>query len=116
MNLRHKIKIFSYTLLAIILIAYSVYSARSLLRGPSLTVYEPEDYITVATSTVLIRGLALNAKILTLNDQPILIDEQGNFVEIRLLEHGLNVYKLFIKDKFNRENQKILRVFRQDTF
>ncbi len=116
MNLRHKIKILSYTLLAIILIAYSAYSARSLLRGLTLLLYEPSDYSTISTSTVVIRGKAPNAKIITLNDQPILIDELGNFAEIRLLEHGLNVYKLFIKDKFNRENQKILRVFRQDTF
>lgn len=116
MNLRHKLKIVGIVTLLIIIIGYSLYSARSLLQGPLLTVTEPLDGAIIATSTVIIRGLAKNAKMLTLNDQPILIDEHGNFGEILLLQKGINVYKLFVKDKFDREHQEILRVFRQDTF
>lgn len=116
MNLRHKLKIIGIVLLLLVIAGYSVYSARSLLQGPILVISEPLDGATISTSTVIIRGVAKNAKTLTLNDQPILIDEQGNFGEIRLLEKGINVYKVFIKDKFDREHQEILRVFRQDTF
>lgn len=116
MNLRHKLKIVGSLLLVLIILGYSLYSARNLIRGPALTIIEPLDGAVIATSTVIIRGLAPNAKNITINDQPILIDEQGNFAEIRLLEKGQNVYKLFIKDRFNREHQEILRVFRQDTF
>ncbi len=113
MNLRNKLKNFGILLLILVVVAYSLYTARNLIRGPVLEVYEPLDGALISTSTVVIRGFAPNAKIITLNDQQIVIDEQGNFAEIRLLETGQNVYKLFIKDKFNRENQRILRVFRQ---
>lgn len=116
MNLRHKLKILGIISLFLIIIIYSLYSSRSLIKGPVLNISEPTDGAVISTSTIIIRGVALNAKTLTLNDQQILVDEQGNFGEIRLLEKGLNVYKLFIKDRFNREHQEILRVFRQDTF
>ncbi|MBP9701544.1 MAG: hypothetical protein KBD47_01000 [Candidatus Pacebacteria bacterium] len=116
MNLRNRLKNIGIILLILIIVGYSLYTARNLIRGPVLTIYEPADGAIIATTTVILRGYAPNAKIITLNDQPILIDEQGNFGEIRLLEKGENVYKLFIKDRFNRENQKILRIFRQATF
>lgn len=116
MNLRNKLTNFGLLLLVLIVISYSLFTARSLIRGPVLEVYEPLDGAIISTSTVIIRGFAPNAKVITINDQQIVVDEQGNFGEIRLLEQGENVYKLFIKDKFNRENQRILRVFRQATF
>lgn len=116
MNLRNKLIRFGIFLLISVIVSYSLYTTRNLIRGPVLVVNEPLDGALIATSTVRITGFAPNAKILTLNDQAILIDEQGNFAEIRLLEQGENVYKLFITDKFNRKNQKILRVFRQATF
>jgi hypothetical protein len=116
MNLRNRLKNISIVVLIIIVIGYSLYTARNLIRGPVLIIYEPLDGALIATSTVHITGFAPNAKVITLNDQAILIDERGNFAEIRLLEQGENVYKLFITDKFNRKNQKILRVFRQATF
>lgn len=116
MNLRNKLKNISIVLLVVIVIGYSLYTARSLILGPALEVFEPLNGAIISTSTVIIRGHAPNAKTITLNDQPILIDEQGNFAEIRLLEQGENVYKLFITDRFNRKNQEILRIFRQATF
>jgi len=116
MNLRNRIKNISIVVLILIVIGYSLYTARNLIRGPVLVVSEPIDGALVSTSTVIIRGYAPNAKSITLNDQAILIDEQGNFAEIRLLEQGENVYKLYITDRFNRKNQRILRIFRQATF
>lgn len=115
MNLRHKLKITGYTLLATIVILYSLYSARNLIRGPILNVYEPADNTVFSTSTIHIKGTAPNAKLITLNDQAIVTDEAGNFDEIRLLYTGQNVYKLFITDKFNRKNQKILHLYLQDS-
>lgn len=95
---------------------YTIYAFRNLILGPQLIINEPLDGSLISTSTVIIRGLSPHAKSVTLNDQPITIDEDGNFAEMRLLEPGINVYKLSITDRFERKNQKILRIYRQDTF
>lgn len=112
MNLRNKIKTIITIALIIIVIGYSLFVARNFIRGPVLYV----EYPSSATSSITIKGNAPTAKFISLNDLPITIDEKGNFSEVRLLESGYNVYKLFIKDKFNRTNQKILRIYRQDSF
>lgn len=116
MNLHRNIRTILVSLLVVIVVLYTLYASRSIILGPQLIVHEPTDGAIIATSTITIRGITPQAKTLTLNDQPITVDEIGNFSEIRLLEPGTNVYKLFITDRFGRTNQKILRIYRQYTF
>ncbi len=116
MSLHRNLRNIILSTLAIIAVLYTVYASRNIIIGPQLVIYEPAGGAVIATSTVVIRGFAPRAKSVTLNDLAIAVDESGNFAEIRLLEPGHNVYKLLITDRFERKNQKILNIYRQDTF
>lgn len=84
------------------------------MLGPEIIIFEPRNGSTIATSTVLIRGQALRIQDISLNNRPILIDEQGNFSETLLLFPGYNVSLISAQDKFDRTIEYKLELVYQD--
>ena len=90
------------SLVVILIIGYSLFQARNLMRGPELYITSPTLGGTVHSPLVTIAGTADNISFITLNDRQIFVNSNGNFNEQLLLAPGYNVWTLSAKDKFGR--------------
>ena len=97
-----------------IVTGYAYFASRDYILGPRIVISEPINGSTHSTSTVLIRCQALRIQDITLNNRPILIDEQGNFSETLLLFPGYNVSLISAQDKFDRTIEYKLELVYQD--
>ena len=95
---------------------YGLFQAREILTGPTLTIDQPKDGMTVSSSTspeITISGEARNISFLSLNGLQIFTDGNGKFSRQVALLQGLNVVSLEAKDKFNKSVKKSLQVIYQ---
>jgi hypothetical protein len=99
------IKLGSISLVVLIVLGYSAFASHNFILGPEITLSEPENGMTVATSSIKIVGIAHRIKDISLNGRPIIIDNEGNFSEEILLAPGYNVSLLQAQDKFNRTTE-----------
>ncbi len=104
------IKITGMTLVTIIIVGYSIYQTYNLVKGPVLSVSYPTSGMTFDKPLVEIKGFVKNASYITLNDNPIFVNEEGDFSEKLLLSYGHNIFEVEIKDKFERVKQEKLEL------
>lgn len=102
------------TLIVCIVIGYTYFATRDYILGPQIIISEPVNGSTISTSTIHLKGQALRIQDITLNNRPILIDEQGNFSETILLFPGYNVSLISAQDKFDRTIEYKLELVYQD--
>jgi hypothetical protein len=89
--------------LLILVVLYGGWKAFPLLRGPSLTIESPAPYASLPDGYVVIRGTARHTNSLTLNNGPLLIDENGRFSKVLLLPPGGAILTLTAADRFGRQ-------------
>jgi len=77
--------------------------------GPQIEISSPENGSSFEEPVIEIRGQARNISFISLDDRPILIDEEGNFREKLLLNPGISIIKMYARDKFERETETILQ-------
>ena len=109
-NSKIALKYFFLIFLGFIVVGYSLFSARHIIKGPTITVETPKNGELTKTSFVEIKGKSQNLNYITLNDRQIYIDDEGNFKEKLILYEGENTLKLYGKDKFGRETLQYLQV------
>ncbi|NDE67979.1 hypothetical protein EB052_00065 [bacterium] len=112
---RRLIRITSITIITVIILGYALFAFRDIVRGPLIEIYEPLPGQSIATSTILVRGMVLRVQDITLNDRPILIDQSGNFAEVLLLQPGYNSITIKGSDKFGRSVREELEIMRTDS-
>lgn len=97
-----------------IVVGYSLFQSRNLIKGPQVNLITPITGSTLANSLVTIEGNASNISFITLNDRQIFVDNLGNFREELLLSPGYNVWTIEARDKFGRiVSKKIELVFKK---
>ncbi len=89
---------------------YTVLQSEDFARGPEITILSPASGILLNEPLVEIQGEALRVSDITLNGNPIFIDESGAFSETILLVSGLNIIKVEAQDKFERKVSKTLEL------
>ena len=88
------------TILALF-VAYVLFQARFLIQGPQITM--TKDTSVVQTErTVTLEGTAKNITNITVNGNPILTDESGNFAYTIVLENGYNKTSIQAHDRYGR--------------
>lgn len=108
---RRQINLTIIVVICLFVLLYSLYEARNLLKGPNLVISVPEkNYISTKNSVLDIRGNAKNILSLTVNNRPILITPEGDWSDKLLLLSGYNRIAITAKDKFGREEIKIIEV------
>lgn len=75
---------------------------RSFLGTPSLTLQKPEENALIKGSTVEVIGRTDPEIRLTINNQPISLDQEGNFQENIMVEEGVNTLVFTATNKFNK--------------
>ena len=98
------------SILALIIVGYSLFQAQKLITGPVIDIYTPENGATYNQTLIEIYGRARNVAYLNLNDRPIFTDKDGYFREKLLLSPGYNIIKLDARDKFKKYTEKMLEV------
>jgi len=97
------IKILAALVVVSIIVSYAIWRSLNYARGPHIDIFEPQDGSKIMTTTSTIRGKALRINNITLNGNPISIDESGNFGETIIVFPGINRLTLSGFDQFGRE-------------
>ena len=98
------------TLFLISLFGYGAFEVWAYAMGPKIVVSSPANGVAVSESLISISGQGKNTKGITLNDRPIVVDEQGNFSEKILLSYGYNVLELKALDRFGKKTEQQLQI------
>ncbi len=98
------------SLLILILVGYTGYEIKKIVFGPKITVNYPQNGALVSDPLLEIKGVAQNINDISLDDNKIFVDENGNFDEKILLSYGYNVIKIDATDRFGSKTEKILEV------
>ena len=104
------LRFFFSIFIGVVVVGYSLFSARHIIKGPDIVVETPVNGEVVKDNFIEIKGKSENLNLITLNDRQIFIDDQGNFKEKLLLYSGENILKVYGKDKFGREKTQYIRV------
>ena len=83
---------------------------RFLIKAPKLEVSQPPTDITVTEENFEIIGKTESTAYLTVNDQEVYIDKEGNFRSQINLSQGINIIKIEVKNRFDKANQIIRRI------
>ena len=106
------IKIGIIIVAALIIVGYGAWRSLDYARGPAITIFQPVNGSTAASSTIDILGRAVRVNDLTVNGMSVSLDEQGDFKETVIVFPGVNVITLAAKDQFGRAVEKQIEVVR----
>jgi len=104
------IKIGFFSLLGVIILAYSLFQASKILIGPVITIYTPESGAVYNSTLIAIEGRAKNVAYINLNGRKMFTDTSGYFSEKLLLSPGYNIIMLDARDKFGSRTEKKLEL------
>ena len=98
--------------LAIILIGgYAISRSLAYAQGPRIDIFEPLNGSSSATSTVLLRGRAQRVNTISLNGNPLSVDEQGDFSQTLIVFRGVNTLTIHAGDQFGRSIDSTLTLY-----
>ena len=101
-DIRQVLHVLFFIALALGLLWYLNYQARSLLTGPEIMLsYEPSP--VQHERSVTLEGMVHNVTLLTVNGNPIFTDEEGRFEKRLVLENGYTIMTVRATDRFGRE-------------
>ncbi len=98
------------SLLVLFALSYGLFQSRNLVKGPVLTILNPQSGALLADSLATITGAVENAKEVMVNGRSIDIDESGNFRDEVLVSYGYNIVTVKAVDRFGRETEKTLEL------
>lgn len=91
-------------------VVYVASQINSVLAPPLLELTEPTADVTVQGNSLVIAGRAEIGSDVTINEQIVLTDKNGQFSESLILSTGVNVVEVRAKNKFNRESSITRRI------
>lgn len=104
------LKVLITSLFVLALIGYTGYQAHKIIIGPKIDLTDSYESAVTGSNKVNLKGKAANVAFISLNDNPIFIDENGSFSENLLLYPGYNIIKLYGKDKFGKSLTKFVEI------
>ncbi len=98
------------SLLAVVILGYSIFQAQKLIAGPIINISTPQNGATYNQTLIEIDGQAKNTAYIYIDDRQMFTDKDGNFSQELLLSPGYNVVKLDAFDKFGKQTEKKLQL------
>jgi hypothetical protein len=89
---------------------YLYYEVNSFASSPRLVILKPMDGAVIEGKTVHISGVAEKDSVLFINDQPVLVNENGEFGEDVGLAEGFNNITVKAKNRFEKETTRAISV------
>lgn len=93
----------------LLLVGYGFFNSRFLIKGPEIVLAnipsdsESNNVIHTDTRDFSLQGNVQHSSVITVNNRPILVDEQGNFNEKLLLSNGVSIIDIYARDRFGKE-------------
>jgi cytoskeletal protein RodZ len=94
--------IISTILIFLAAIGYVASQVGSVLTPPKLNVTEPNGDETINGNSIVVAGTAEIGSDVSINDQAVFLDQNGQFNENVILNDGLNLIQIVAKNKFNK--------------
>lgn len=99
-------KIIIFSAVAVLVLASFLYlykEVNSFVSAPRLVVIKPNDGLSIDGNSTHVTGIAEKDALVFINDQPVLVNENGEFGEDVGLKSGLNVITVKARSKFDKE-------------
>jgi hypothetical protein len=94
----------------IFILGYLFYQVHAINQPPRLSITEPKDGARISTSSVIVQGQTDIGVNLTMNDQQIFVDSEGNFKQPVSISAGEKVLVFTAKNNFGKETTRQLLV------
>ncbi len=107
--LRHLIVI----IVILSLLAYLAFEIRNIISPPPIDIYFPSSNYKTIENNVEIKGQTSPEVILNINNEKVLLEDDGSFNERINLVNGLNVLQISVKKKHSRTKTIELKIFRE---
>jgi len=105
------VRVFIGVCIALFIGGYILFNSRIFIAGPKLSITTPASGTSFDSNLIKVTGNTENTTFISINNRPILIDEQGAFSETLLLTPGYNIIMVEAKDKFERRVTERLDLF-----
>lgn len=89
---------------------YLYFQVNNFVSTPRLVIIKPSDGTIIDGSVTHVVGVAEKDALVAINDQPVLVNEKGEFSEDVGLKDGLNVISVRARNKFNKETTQAVSV------
>lgn len=109
-DLRKKVEYYLIGTLVLISLLYGGYRAYPLIIGPRITIYNPQDGDTVASTTFELSGKVSRVKEITVQGRLIPIGTDGHFTEILVADAPYTILVISATDFYGAKVTKTLRV------
>ena len=108
------LKVFGISIVVLFLLGYLGWEVKNIIAAPPITIYEPPNNFKTSESRVLIKGQTEVEVQLTINNEIVLPDENGNFSQEINLVNGLNNLEISAKKKHSKTKNLELIILRED--
>jgi len=102
------------SLLVVAIFGYLGFELYDLRQPPLLSIYTPQEELITDKQVVEISGKTEPEVTLSINNQTVLSDVEGNFTERVTLQPGLNVIEIGARKKYSRESSVYRKVIVQE--
>jgi len=89
---------------------YLYLQVNNFISTPRLVIIKPMNGLVLDSGSVHVIGVAEKDALVTINDQPVLVNEKGEFGEDVGLREGINNIVIKAKNKFNKETTQSISV------
>ncbi|MBI2023195.1 hypothetical protein HYT01_01365 [Candidatus Giovannonibacteria bacterium] len=96
--------------LFVIAAAYFSYQAGDVLFSPALVIFEPQNGVLFNRTEIEVAGRTDPGLEVRVMGKEMKADENGNFKVIVFLSPGYNAIGVSVKDHFDNETRKVLKV------
>jgi cytoskeletal protein RodZ len=104
--------IFVLSFLAVVLVVFFIYKEVGTFSGaPRLVVISPESNSETDEKTVFLEGITEKDSRLFINDQLVVVDDEGKFKEEIALQAGGNIINIKAINKFDKEAEEKITVY-----
>lgn len=109
-DIRKKIERYLLVLLILISLGYGGFKVYPLITGPDITIYNPQDGDSVASTTFEISGQVSKVREITIQGRQIPVGTDGHFAEILIAQSPYTIIVISAKDFYDKTITKTLRV------
>jgi hypothetical protein len=115
MKIHNPFRFIFFIIGAVVVVGYSLFTARFFIAGPQLEVDNPE-YIETSEPLITISGTSSHIQALWVNGHEVFLEEGGIYRDTRILTPGLSYITLLAKDRFDRTEKKIITAYYNKPF
>ncbi len=100
------LKIGAMVIFVLIIISYSYSKTKNLLLGSRIRIEGIENGDVFDKPLIVFKGQMKNSVLLTINDAPVFLSQEGMFDEPVILHPGYNLVIVKAEDKFGKKMEK----------